>query len=502
MRNQASLYFIVIGVFLLLISGSFLSEGLSNVGMNNAVVSQRMAEGFEGFWLPSLTTPGNIDRMNYLPLGYWIESQWYRVFGSNSFMAEKVYSVLTYFIIAALMIWIWYLIGMPRRTGWVPLMCWITIPIVSWSATNNLLESTMTIFVMLSVVFLIKSEKATAVIRMRVAVSKAATTYMISQVVWVALAAIAMELAFMVKGFSGLFPIVLPLFFWLIVNREGAFYPWISMGFILLVWIVTMFVVVFISPDVYHHLYNYLHHQMIGGLLHVQTVASRFYIIYVLVVQAALPLAILAIISLLRIKSRPFYRFMLFWRHSEKLTAVEVEHSRMGWMMLALGLSGILPIMLGLKQQEFYIVPTLPFFALAMGCLIYDLIEDWLLNISKLANGVLVAIAVLVFGSGLILNISSIHKVNCNEELLSDMNVILPYLSEGEIVSASDEIIQYPEVAEYFYRYKQITFDSMPGRQHFISMYVDASKEITGENYYTDMELPTQIYRIYELKNL
>ena len=503
MRHQGSLYFIVIGVFLLLVSGSFLTEGLSHVGMDNAVVSQRMAEGFEDFWLPSLSSPGNPDRMNYLPLGYWIESRWFSLFGTDSFMAEKVYSVLTFFIIMALMIWIWYLIGMPRRTGWIPLMCLITIPIVSWSATNNLLESTMTIFIMLSVALMLVSANGShRARRMRQKV----VVY-----IYVVLAALSMELAFMVKGFSGLFPLFFPLLYWLVMIRvgngddqrsaviEGLRYAIMSTVVIIVVWTVTLFVVILFSPDVYSHLYNYLHHQMIGGLLHVQTVASRFYIIYVLLVQAILPLAMLSIVALFRIKSRPFYRFVFFWRGGERLTAIQVEHSKTGWLMLALGLSGVLPIMLGLKQQEFYVVPTLPFFAMAMACLLYDLIEDWLLGIDKLAHRILVAFAVLFFGSGLVLNIASIHKINSNVELLSDMKVILPYLGEGETVSVSNEIVQAPEVAEYFYRYKQVTFDSMPGREHFLSMYADAAKEIVGGGYYSDMGLPTQVYRVYEL---
>ena len=89
MQRQTSLYLIVVGVFMLLISGSFLSEGVSHAGMDNAIVSQRMAEGFEDFWMPSLSSPGNPDRQNYLPLGYWLESKWYALFGDNSFMAEK-----------------------------------------------------------------------------------------------------------------------------------------------------------------------------------------------------------------------------------------------------------------------------------------------------------------------------------------------------------------------------------------------------------------------------
>lgn len=514
MKRQASLYLIVIGLFLLLISGGFLSEGLSRAGMDNAVVSQRMAEGFEDFWLPSLSSPGNPDRLNYLPLGYWLESQWYNLFGDNSFMAEKVYSVLTFFIIAALIIWIWRLAGMPKRTGWLPLLCWITIPIVSWSATNNLLESTMSMFVLLSVAFMFKSAKIRMTGRMRMANRSAnhqlAASHTFRKVWpayfgWLFLAALAMELAFMVKGFSGLFPLFFPALYWLIVDRtrnsarkSDLLFPVLSTLFILLVWIVTLFVAIINSPDVYHHIYNYLHHQMIGGVLHVQTVSSRFYILYVLVLQSVIPLLIVVIISLLRIKSRPFYRFMFYSYNEKKLTALQVEHSKMGWLFLAVGMSGILPIMLGLKQQEFYVVPTLPFFALAMGCLLYDLLQDWLENINTVAHRVLVAMAVLLFGSGLVLNVASLHKINSNEELLSDMKLILPYLSGGEKVSVSAELLQDAEAAEYFYRYKQVTFDSLPGRIHYLSIYSDVHYH-SALFQYSDMHLPTQRYKLFEL---
>ena len=86
-----------------------------------------------------------------------------------------------------------------------------------------------------------------------------------------------------------------------------------------MVWMATFFLAIIISPEVYNHLYNYLHHQMIGGVLHVQTVASRFYILYVLFVQGIIPLLIMIVMCVIRIKNRPFYRFMFFWRHSKKV---------------------------------------------------------------------------------------------------------------------------------------------------------------------------------------
>ncbi|MBR4715980.1 MAG: phospholipid carrier-dependent glycosyltransferase [Bacteroidales bacterium] len=500
MKRQTSLYFIVIGAFLLFISGNFLSEGLSRVGMDNAVVSQRMAEGFEEFWLPSMGAPGNPDRHNYLPLGYWLESKWFQLFGDNSFMAEKVYSVLTYFIIAALMIWIWSLIGHNRKTGWLPLMYWITIPIVSWSATNNLLESTMTMFVLLSVVFLLKAGNASFIAHSRLALGKPTGPYRLSRTAWIVLAALMMELAFMVKGFAGLFPIFFPFLYWLIVRRERILFPAFTTGVILIIWMATVFIAVIVSPDIYHHLYNYLHGQMIGGMLHVQTVASRFYIIYVLIIQSIIPLIITAVLCVIRIKNRPFYRFLFFWRNRDKLTALQIERAKLGWFFFALGLSGIIPIMLGLKQQEFYIVPTLPFFAIAMACLLYELLEDWLERMNKTAERVLTGLAILIFGSGLLLNLSSIHKINSNQDLLSDMRLILPYLENGETLMVSNEVMESPEVAEYFYRYKKILFDTTPDHDHLLTMYSRAA-DLPTDMGFKKTDIPTRLYILYEKVN-
>ncbi|MBP5326671.1 MAG: phospholipid carrier-dependent glycosyltransferase [Bacteroidales bacterium] len=496
MQRQTSLYLIVVGVFMLLISGSFLSEGVSHAGMDNAIVSQRMAEGFEDFWMPSLSSPGNPDRQNYLPLGYWLESKWYALFGDNSFMAEKVYSVMTYFILAALIIWIWTLIGHSRRTGWLPLLCWITIPIVSWSATNNLLESTMTMFILLSVAFMIKGYKALHILKARKTVAKGAGRYQMSRMAWVFLSAVMMELAFLVKGFSGLFPVFIPFLYWLMVRRERIIVPIVTTSLILIVWMTTIFVVIFVSPDIYSHLYNYLHHQMIGGVLHVRTVESRFYILYVLILQSIIPIVIMMALFVLRLKSRPFYRHLFFWRNRGKLTADQINRSKIGWFFFVLGLSGLLPIMIGLKQQEFYIVPTLPFFAIAMSCIMYDMIEDWLENMNKVAQYVLGGLAIVIFSSGLLLNISSIHKVNSNHVLISDMKIILPYLDKGETICVSHEVMESSEIAEFFYRYKQINFDTVPDKDHLMTLF-SQTKEYQKNTDYVKMDLPTSLYSLY-----
>ena len=281
------------------------------------------------------------------------------------------------------------------------------------------------------------------------------------------------------------------------VRRERVLFPIFTTGVILVVWMATLFIVIIFSPDVYQHLYNYIHGQLIGGLLHVQTVGSRFYILYVLLVQGVIPLLVIVLLCLIRIKRRPFYRYMLHWRYKNTLTAEQIQRAKLGWFFLVMGLSGILPIMLGLKQQEFYVVPTLPFFAIAMACLLYDLLEDWLLMMNRTAKYVLTGLAVLLFGTGIILNINSINKINTNSDLLGDMQIILPYIDYGETVSVKQNVLDQPEVAEYFYRYKKILFDTGTEPRYLLTIYdkVDCNN---SDVCYEDMHLPTRMYHLHK----
>lgn len=521
-HHNTSLYFIVIGLFLLLISGTFLSEGMARIGLDNAVVAKKMASGFEDFWLPSLNDQASVDRSGYLPLGYWLQSKWFQLFGDSSYLAEKFYSVFVCFLMGLLVVWIWKLLDTPKHTGWLPLFCIIMIPLVSWSATSNLLEGTMTLFVELAIIFVLLGRNAAtrSVARhvkrgggSRNAVQVIFTAYPPMRIVYAVLAAVMLELAFMVKGVMGLFPILFPLIYWVFTKRERLLCPLFSVGVMLGTWVLSVFAVVLFSPTVYGHLYEYLHHQLIGGVLHVQTVASHIYILYVLVVQLAIPLSVFAVLALIRIRKMPVGSVLFYGKRAKKrkvtLTAEQLNRSRMGWVFFTTGMAGVLPIMLGLKQQDFYIVPTLPFFAISLGCFFYNLLEDWLVHVGKVASRLLALFAVLFFVSGLLLNLNGIHKFSSNTDLLRDMKHILPMLDEGETISVSPELMQAPEVGEYFYRYKDVNFTVDPcaagqctqpqhWNRHLLMEYSHLKTYPEGVCY-QPIDLPTRRYFLYEL---
>lgn len=487
-RKQWHCYMIVIGIFLLLISGSFLSEGIGHDGLENAIVSQKMADGFRDFWLPTLEDNSSTDQMqSYLPLGYWLESRWFKLVGL-SFVAEKVYSVLSFVIIGLLIVWIWRLAGNERRTGWMPMLLWIVTPIVSWSATNNLLEGTMTVFILLSVAFLLLAHP-----------TEDAVGLTPRRMLLVFASAIMMELAFLTKGFPGIFPLLFPLIYWFFGRKEKIMYPIADMMGIVSVWGISLLLCIIFLPGTGETLSYYLHHQLIGGVRHVQTVASHFYILYALVVQMALAVVLTIVVVAVRLKHRSFSQHFFYWKHRDELTEDELRHIRCFYRFLFLGLAGVLPIMLGLKQQDFYLIGTLPFFALSLASFMEDLVLDWLNKMNKVAYGILTGLAIVVMGAGVLLNLNSIQKVNTSLDLLTDMKEILPQLQEGETVSVSPELLDAEggEAEDYFYRYKEVVFDTAMGHEHMLTLYTSVD-HMNLDGRYRPVNIQTETYKLYE----
>ncbi|MEG2178773.1 MAG: hypothetical protein RRY15_07855, partial [Bacteroidales bacterium] len=80
------------------------------------------------------------------PLAFGLQALFHNCFGNNLYF-DKLYSVTTFLITGFLMIGIWKTLGKQIATAWIPLLLWFCFPLVLWALPNNLLENTMSIFV-------------------------------------------------------------------------------------------------------------------------------------------------------------------------------------------------------------------------------------------------------------------------------------------------------------------------------------------------------------------
>lgn len=432
--NNTPFWLLLIGITLMLMSNSLLTEGMFLDGVLYACISRNMAVGMGSFWNPFYTQTIGPVFHSHPPLAFGLEALFFKLLGDH-WWVEKAYSALTFLLTALLIALIWKRSTNNFRWAWLPLLFWLAIPIVSWSATNNLLENTMSVFVMLSVYLMIVS-------------------YQRNSKLSLFLAGIALFAAFLSKGFTGLFPLVFPIIYCIFDDKRRWIQGPIDTLLLMVTLAVLSGVMFLVFPPSFAYLKDYINLQVIGGGLHEATVSTRFYIVFSLLLQLIAPLVVFSIILIMsKIINKDKHKVFEF--------APDKKHF---FSFLILGLTGVLPIMLSVKQRDFYMLAALPFFALAFGHLSLSMVNMMLLEIRpKTRNWMMIASSVVLL-VGMVLNISHIGKYGRDEALIEEVkNRMAEADGENIIEITPEEYTQWAKHA-YYMRYGKISLN--PNEQH------------------------------------
>ena len=425
--NNTPFWLLLIGLFLILVSNSLLTEGMFFDGVTYASISRNMAEGQGAFWNPHYTQTLYPEFRQHPPLALGMEALAFKAFGDHLWV-EKAYSVLMFLLSGLLIALIWKRTTNNLRWAWLPLLFWLAMPLVTWSATNNMLENTMTVFVLLSVYLMIVS-------------------YQRNHKFWLFLAGGALFAAFLTKGFTGLFPLVFPIIYCIFDDKRR----WIQGPIDTLLLLITLAVlsgVMFLAfPPSFAYLKDYIHLQVIGGGLHEATVTTRFFILMSLLLQMAVPLVVFIIILIMsRIINKDKHKVFEFSPDKKRFLT-----------FMILGLTGVLPIMVSIKQRDFYMLSALPFFALACGHLVLSMTNMMLLEVKPNVNKWMTLCATVVLLVGLVLNGLHFGKYGRDEALIEEVKTRITEVEGQNIIEIPSE--QYSQWARhaYFMRYGKIS---------------------------------------------
>ena len=426
--NNTPFWLLLIGIVLILLSSSLLTEGMFLDGVTYACISRNMTIGLGTFWNPHYTqTIGNVFH-SHPPLAFGLEALLFKAFGDH-WWVEKLYSAVTFLVSGILIAAIWKRTTNRLRMAWLPLLFWSVMPIVSWSATNNMLENTMTVFVLLSVWLMILS-------------------YLKNNKIWLFLAGVALFGAFMSKGFTGLFPLVFPIIYCIFDDKRH----WIQGSIDTLLLMVTLALLsgtMFLAfPASFAYLKTYFSLQVIGGGLHEATVSTRFYIVFRWLGQMVAPLVIIAIV-------------LVLCKLNGNTKVFEFRPDKVWFLVfLILGFMGVLPIMVSVKQSSFYMQAALPFFALAFGHLSLSMVNVKLLEIKPKTRNWMIIVSSIILLVGMILNVSHIGKYGRDEAFLVEMKKALKEIPENEIIEISPEDFSQWSWHAYFMRYGKVSLDA------------------------------------------
>lgn len=460
-------YIAIAGIFMLIISYSWLSDGMFLDGTIYATLSRNLTMGLGTFWQPHLTNTLLPAFVEHPPLALGLEGILFRIFGDSRFV-ERFYSLLTIIITGMIIVSIWKMLLKKSSTGWLPLLFWISMPTVTWASVNNMLENTLIIFICLSVLFYIKSQKS-------------------NRIVFLSLAGLMLSSGFLTKGFVTFTPLALPFFSWLYSGNKKLS-SMVSDTVIILISAVLPLIFLFLFTPAHEFFPRYIEiafSKISTGV----TAGSRFYILYRLVMELLPAFGIILILMLYCWKNK-----LSFFNIGSSLSAASVFFS--------LGLAGVLPILATMDQSAYFLLLSFPFFAISLGLTVNSSVETLLERIDYNSNGykLFKLFGVIALSAGIMLSVYFSGDINRDKNMLNDMRVMLVQLEENSTINILPEMYNEWSLHAYYGRYKNISLDpDLKNRHEYLlirtSLYSD-----TINNRFEKIDLKTKEYELFRRK--
>ncbi len=446
MLNKNTYIFVfILALFFIIISPHWLSEGMFLDGLIYASISRNFSLSENGMWDFSYTLFADKDFTSQPPLVFWILGFLYCVFG-DSIYVEKVFSVLTYLISGYSIVILWNLATdkQHKEFSWIPLLFYLSFPVVSWASVNNLLENLMTSFLLLSLVFIVKSIEK-------------------KKILHISIASFSLFLAVLCKGIPALF--ISTSFFWIwVLSGKIKFKTMVFSSSLLLFFLICFsLLMIFSNDEALSYFSSYFEKQFKVSINQTYYETNRWYILIKFFEQIMIALSSIVIL------------LVIFRKKVNNLFKNEVFRESVVYFLI--GLSGILPYLLIYKQRTFYLTPSMPFIALSFGLFSLNIIKKIeLIYLKKKLHKVLKYISVLFLMSAVILNIHFSQKIGRDKEIIEDVNKIASIIGEKSSLTIDKKIFTSWSLHAYFMRLHRISISDQKEFDYLITYKQDTCK--------------------------
>jgi 4-amino-4-deoxy-L-arabinose transferase-like glycosyltransferase len=324
-------------VFLSLLGWRLMLIGMFVDGLWYATMAHNMAQGIGSAWRPYFSATCDPVFFGHPPLVIILESVFFRVFGSG-FWVEKLYCAVVALGTLALMRYVWRLFFLKKRPDlaalWpIALVVWLLDEDVMLSYSGNMLECTLGLFALGAVAALLRWGASP---------------------LGIGLGAVGTVAAFLSKGPVGLFPLAFFGVEWL-VERQ-FFSQKIKATLALVVATAALLAPFFLIEPARSNLLGYWDVQVRAALMGESTLnvaPHRLYVVQRLLETHGVWLGLAVGVGFLGVKKRGF--------------ALRDTARTAFFFGVGMGAVALLPIVVSPKQAAHYVVPSLPYFALALG---------------------------------------------------------------------------------------------------------------------------------------
>ena len=422
-----------------LVFSQLIQEGCFMDGLLYVAVSKNLSLGHGTFWEPYFSDTFMPQFHEQPPLYFGLLASFYKVFGGSIYI-ERFFCAVCLFLNAIYIHKIWQLLFKDTITiakhSWLPIICWITIPVCFWAYTNQVEETVMSVFTLASVYYCFRAlinEKRT--------------------ITYVFIAGVLIFLASLTKGVQGFFPLVTFGIYWL-CSQKISFTKMLSLTMMLCAVPVLIYSLLLFNPIVFESIKSYFEVRLVRTFNNVgATTDTHFYLLWALF-QELLPILILTAIILIAKKRKSASNL-----HQPIQTSFILS-------FIGIGLAGALPLMVTLEQRNFYLVTSFPFFAIAFSLLIITHIDGWISNIKRSTQKTLLIISSVLLACSLLITVTQIGSYKRDELLLKDIKIISHSLPPStSLLSMPIDMANDWNTICYFMRYSQISLtptDTLP----------------------------------------
>ena len=456
------LLFVVALSAALLIPALFM-DGMFMDGLLYTCVGKNLGNGVGSFWDPQFSDTYMQSYHEQPPLMFGLLAVFFKILG-NGLYTERIYCLLMAFACFFALRFVWNEIFHDnenrRLQFWLPALFFFCSPVTFWAYANNVEESTMVVFALLSVGFQLRGVRAKG-----------------NGTVWFLLGGIAVTLSTLCKGLQGGFPIIVPLLWYTVVrtlNFRKAF-----LGNFLVVLVPVLFYIFAALYEPARNSYLSYFHDRIAATFSVNetaTTSSRFFILFELLLDTLPALAISALLAL------------SFRRFSNELKSRTV-------FFFALGMAGIIPLMVTLEQRGFYLVTGLPFVVIALALpftATAERITQLVLENKHLTRGLISLAAITLVGT-LTATILLAGTPKRDKDMLHDVRIIETIIANGSTISADPASAANWSLLGYLNRYHDVSID----RNGTVLNYHIAAAGAPIPEGYTRITTESRVFHLY-----
>ena len=418
----------------MLVLARLVKDGMFTDGVLYASVAHNLAIGKGSFWHPYFDKYMFPFFHQQPPLTFGIQALFFKLFG-DSIYVERVYSFLTVCISAWLISKLWKIINAGKEESanmtWLPVLLWIIIPTCFWAYSNNMEENTMGVFILLSVLLIYKGLQK-------------------QNIALVVFGSAVTVLASLCKGFPGLFPIIIPVVYFVFTKHNYSKVKALVFSVVAIITPLVIYALLLMNDTVYSSLNAYLNDRVLHSIEEVSTVNSRFALLgQLFFIQLLPPISVVLLVLLVSGLKNVRVQF------------ADIVYKRNILLFFIIGITASFPLIVTREQRAFYLVPSFPYYAIALALIAAPSVSSFIkrLNVESVLYKVLLGCSVVFVVVGLVVSGSGVGKVGRDADKLHDVYSFGKIIPAGSDVNVLAETWDDWSLHNYFVRSFNISLD-------------------------------------------